>query len=148
MLRARRFFEAGRLRECLATAEVGLHLAQGDLALGADRIGMSPGLALSSWRGLALSLMGRPRAGGAGIDRVIELARKSQQFWPLFRAQEHRVITCRVLGEAALALAHGGEGVDYAERTGNQMGRIWARLFLGFANVLNGAWRDALEVLS
>jgi hypothetical protein len=27
------------------------------------------------------------------------------------------------------------------------MGRIWARLLLGFANVVNGAWRDALEVL-
>jgi hypothetical protein len=51
------------------------------------------------------------------------------------------------MGEVALALAHGREGVDYAERTGNQMGQIWARLFLGFANVVNGAWREALEVL-
>jgi class 3 adenylate cyclase len=141
------FFEAGRFRECLATANEGLQLAQGDLALGADRIGMSPGLALSAWRGVALSLMGRPREGGAEIDRVIKLAGKSQQFLPLVRAHEYRVVTCQVTGEAALALAHGREGVDYAERTGNQMARMWARLHLGLANVMNGAWRDALEVL-
>jgi hypothetical protein len=108
---------------------------------------MSPSLALSSWRGVALSLMGRPREGGAELDRVIELARKSQQFLPLMRAHEYRVVTCHVMGEAALALAHGREGVDCAERTGNQMGRIWTRLFLGLANVVSGAWQDALEIV-
>src|SRR5439155_21186575 len=51
---------AGRLRECLAATEEGLRLAQGDLDLGADRIGFSPSLGLSCWHGVALSLTGRP----------------------------------------------------------------------------------------
>jgi hypothetical protein len=37
--------------------------------------------------------------------------------------------------------------VDCAERAGNQIGRISAYFYLGLANVLNRAWRDALEVL-
>ena len=37
--------------------------------------------------------------------------------------------------------------MDYAERTGNPLGRIFAHLTLGLANVLNGAWHEALEVL-
>ena len=37
--------------------------------------------------------------------------------------------------------------MDYAERTGSQIGRIFAYFNLGLANALNGAWHDALEVL-
>ncbi len=37
--------------------------------------------------------------------------------------------------------------MDYAERTGHQIARIFAYLCLGLANVLNRAWHDALEVL-
>ncbi len=71
-------YTAGRLRECLALAEEGLELARGDLDLGADRIGFSPGLGFSFMKGIALSLMGHPREGGSELDRVIELARASQ----------------------------------------------------------------------
>jgi hypothetical protein len=35
-------FQTAQLRELLATSEEGLRLAQGDLGLGADRIGFSP----------------------------------------------------------------------------------------------------------
>jgi hypothetical protein len=37
--------------------------------------------------------------------------------------------------------------MDYAERTGSAGTRMFASLMLGVANVLNGAWHDALEVL-
>jgi ATP/maltotriose-dependent transcriptional regulator MalT len=37
--------------------------------------------------------------------------------------------------------------VDYAERTGGQLARIYAYRNLGLANILNGAWHEALEVL-
>jgi tetratricopeptide (TPR) repeat protein len=141
------YFYAGRLRECLATAEEALRLAQGDLDLGADRIGFSPSLGLSCLHGSALSLTGLPRDGAAEFDRVIERARTSQHLMPLFRSHAHHVNRCEVTGEAAPALAHGREAVNYAERTGNQSGRIFAYLNLGLANVLNGAWHDALEVL-
>ena len=141
------YLHAGRLRECLAVAEQGLGLAQGDLDLGADRIGFSPSLGLSFWHGVALSLTGRPREGAAELDRVIELARTSQQLMPLCVSHAFHVLRCEVTGEAAPALAHGREAVDYAERTGSQIARIFAYLSLGLANVLNGAWHDALEVL-
>jgi len=138
---------AGQLRECLAVAERGLGLARGDLDLGADRIGLSPSLGASCWHGIALSLTGRPREGAAELDRVIELARTSQQQLPLLLSHTCQVFRCEVTGEAAPALAHGREAVDYAERTGSQSGRIFAYLSLGIANVMNGAWHDALEVL-
>ena len=37
--------------------------------------------------------------------------------------------------------------MNYAERMGAQTARIYAYFSLGLANVLNGAWHDALEVL-
>jgi hypothetical protein len=52
-----------------------------------------------------------------------------------------------VTGEAASALAHGRKAVNFAERTGSQLARIYAHRYLGVANVLNDAWHDALEVL-
>jgi tetratricopeptide (TPR) repeat protein len=122
-------------------------MARGDLDLGADRLGFSPSLGLSFYHGAALSLTGRPRDGEAELDRVIELARTARQLHPLWSSHGIHVFRCEVTGEALPALAHGREAVDYAERTGAHIARIWAYLNLGIANVLNGAWRDALEVL-
>jgi tetratricopeptide (TPR) repeat protein len=138
---------AGRLRECLAVAEQGLGLARGDLGLGADRLGYSPSLGLSFLHGLVLSLTGRPRDGEAELDRVTELARMSQQLTPLFASHSNHVLRCEVTGEAAPALAYGRKAVNYAERMGSQIARIYAYLNLGLANVLNHAWHEALEVL-
>jgi tetratricopeptide (TPR) repeat protein len=145
---------AGQLRQCLGTAEQGLLLAQGDLSLGADIIGLSPSLGLKSTHGAALSLTGSPRDGAAELDRVIELARTSEQgggpragLLLLWFSHALHVFRCEVTGEAASALAHGREAVDYAERTGNQIGRVFGYFSLGRANVLNGAWHDALEGL-
>jgi tetratricopeptide (TPR) repeat protein len=74
---------AGRLRECLAISEQGLALARGDLNLGADRTGVSPSLGLLNYRGVCLSLMGRPRDGAVELDRVIELGGACQQLLPV-----------------------------------------------------------------
>jgi class 3 adenylate cyclase/tetratricopeptide (TPR) repeat protein len=140
-------WQAGRLHECLAVVEQGLGLAQGDLALGADRIGFSPCLGFSACHGVVLSLTGNPREGRAELDRVIERARASQQLFPLLASHGLYVACCEVAGEAASALAHGQEAMDYAERTGSQLGRIYARLALGNASVLSRAWHAGLEVL-
>jgi hypothetical protein len=91
--------------------------------------------------------MGRPREGAAELDRVIELARTSQQLTLLSASHGSHVLRCEVTGEAAPALAHGREAVEYAERTGNHAVRIFAYFSLGLANVLNRAWHDALDVL-
>jgi class 3 adenylate cyclase len=141
------YFSAGRLRDCLAMAEEGLRLAKGDLAVGADRIGASPSLAFASWHGIALSLMGDPREGAVELDRVIDLARTSQQLAPLFSSHALCVYRCEVTGEAASALAHGRESLEYAERAGSQLMTILAHLVLGIAAVLNHAWHDALVAL-
>ena len=138
---------AGRLRECLPIAEQGLGLARGDLDLGADRIGFSPSLGLSSFHGVVLSLTGRPRDGAAELDRVIERARPSQQLMPLYLSHAFHVSRCEVAGEAAPALAHGREALNSAERMGNQFGRVFAYFSLGLANVMNRAWHDALKAL-
>jgi hypothetical protein len=138
---------AARLGTCLATAEDGLRLAQGDLNLGADLIGLSPCLGLTSVHGVALSLTGRPRDGAAELEWVTELARTAGQLLLLWFSHANQVFRCEVTGEAAFALAHGRESVDYAERTGNQIGRVFGYHGLGRANLLNGAWQDALEVL-
>jgi hypothetical protein len=53
----------------------------------------------------------------------------------------------RVMGEAAPALAHGREAVNYAERMGSQISRVFAYLSLGIADAVNTAWNDALEAL-
>jgi hypothetical protein len=98
-------------------------------------------------RGVVLSLTGRHREGGVELDRVIERARTSQQLTPLCLSHAFHVFRCQVTGEAAPGLAHGREAMNYAERMGSQVGRILADLGLGLANVLNGAWHDALAVL-
>jgi adenylate cyclase len=138
---------AGRLRECLAVAAEGLQLARGNPDLGTDRMGFTPGLGLSCLRGIALSMTGHPREGGGELDRVIELARTRHQLQPYWFSHALHVFRCEVTGEAATALAHAGESLDYAERAGNPLGRLTANRALGVAYVLNGKWNEALEVL-
>src|SRR5262249_33767987 len=141
------YYNTGRLRDGLAEAEEGLRLAQGNLGLGVDRLGISPSFGLSALRGVALGLMGHPREGGYELDRVIELARTSQQLFPVLTSHYLHVYRCEVTGEVAAALAHGREAVDYAERMGSALARIFAYNALGLANILNQAWHNALEVL-
>jgi hypothetical protein len=95
-----------------------------------------------------VSLTGRPRDGAVEFDRVIELARTSQQLHPLWYTHSLYALSCEVTGEVARALAHGREALDCAERAGNPLGRITAYRTLGIANVLNGAWHEAVKVLS
>jgi tetratricopeptide (TPR) repeat protein len=57
------------------------------------------------------------------------------------------VFRCEVTGEAASAVAHARQAVEYAERTGSQQGRIFSYQDLGTANALNRAWHAALESL-
>ena len=57
------------------------------------------------------------------------------------------VFPCEGTGEAASALAHGREAVNYAERMASHVSRIFAYQVIGRANVLNETWHDALEVL-
>jgi tetratricopeptide (TPR) repeat protein len=93
---------------------------------------------------------GHPREGATALDRVIECARTlstSQQLTALCVSHATYVNCCEVTGETASALTHGHEAVDYAERTGNQISRIYTRFHLGRANILNREWRDALETL-
>ena len=52
------------------------------------------------------------------LDRVIELARASEQLMPLSLSHAYHVLRCEVTGEIAPALTHGREAVAYAERTG------------------------------
>jgi tetratricopeptide (TPR) repeat protein len=140
-------WNAGQFRECLANTEQGLRLAQGDVTLGADRFGFSPSLGLSYLHGGALSLTGHPREAAMELDRVIELARTCDQLTPLSVSHGWQVLRCEVTGEAARALGHGREALDYAERAGNHNARIFAYFALGLANVLNRAWDNALEAL-
>jgi len=141
------YFQTALFRELLAIAEEGRRLARGDLELGADRIGTSPSLGLSAFHGIALSMTGHPREGAAELDRVIECARPSQQLMPIYISHAFHVLRCEVTGEAAPALAHGREAVNYAERMGSNFSRVFAYLTLGIANVLNGTWHAALEAL-
>jgi len=141
------YFHAGRLREFLVVTEQGLELAQGNLGLGADLVGFSPSLGFSFFRGFVLSRTGHLQEGGAELDRVIELSLTSQQLTPLYTAHGVHVLRCEVTGETAPALAHGREAVDYAERMGAHTARTFAYLSLGFANILNRAWHEALEAL-
>jgi tetratricopeptide (TPR) repeat protein len=142
------YYWGGRLRECLAVVKQGLGLAHGDLDLGADRAGFSPSLGFSCLHGAALILTGRPQEGAPELDRVIQLAGASQQLHSLWYSHSLHVFRCEVTGEAVSALAHGSEAVDCAERTSSsQIGRALGYCSLGLANVLNHAWRDALEAL-
>jgi class 3 adenylate cyclase/tetratricopeptide (TPR) repeat protein len=140
-------FHAARFPECLAVAEQGLELAQGNLELGRDRLGSSPSLSLSFFHGGVLSLMGRPREGSAELDQVIDIARTSQQLSLIAVSHVLHVLRCEVTGEAAPALTHAREALEYAERAGMHVGRVICYFALGVAHVLNSAWRDALDVL-
>jgi adenylate cyclase len=139
--------QAVRLPECLAVAERGLELAQGNLELGRDRLGFSPSLGLSIFHGGVLSFMGYPGMGGTELDKVIDVARTSQRLGPLWFSRAFHVLRCEVTGEAAPALTHAREALEDAERAGMQVGQVVCYFALGVAHVLNRAWRDALDVL-
>jgi tetratricopeptide (TPR) repeat protein len=85
----------------------------------------------------------------ADIARALleKVARASRQLLPFCMSHAFHVLRCEATGEAAPALAHGREAVDHAERMGSLSARGYCYLNLGLANVLNGAWHDALEAL-
>jgi class 3 adenylate cyclase/tetratricopeptide (TPR) repeat protein len=138
---------AAHLPQCLAVAEEGLRLAEGDMALGADQVGFGPRLGFLYFHGVASSLMGYPRDGGAELDWVVEFARTTQQLSVIWASQTLRIFWCDVMGETTSAMAYALEAVDCAERTASQNGRIMAYWSLGVANVMNNAWHAALDVL-
>jgi adenylate cyclase len=139
-------FWDGRLRESLAVADQGLGLARGDLSLGADRLGFSPGVGLACWHGIALILTGSPREGAAELDRVIGLSPGLQAGFAPWAHFLH-VFRCEIAGEEGFALAHAREAVEGAEKAGGTVLRVAGYLGLGLANLLNRIWHDALEVL-
>jgi hypothetical protein len=97
--------------------------------------------------GAALSLTGHLREGGAELDRTLELARASQQLFPLAFCHIFLGFRCEFTGDAASALAHARASLDYSERAGSHQARVYAYAGLGIASVLNNACHDALEPL-
>jgi adenylate cyclase len=141
------YFHAGDLREALALARQGLGSPSVDLGFGGDRYGISPSTGFGWVLGAALSRTGYPREGATELDRVIKLTRASQNLALLCVAHGCHVSRCEITGEIVSALEHAREAVNYAERTRNQIARIFAYMSLGIANILNRAWHDALEAL-
>jgi class 3 adenylate cyclase/tetratricopeptide (TPR) repeat protein len=141
------YFQSAQLHECLSLAEEALALAGGNLELGADRLAFSPTLGFWALHGATLCITGHVREGGAELDKVAELARASQQLFPLLNCRSLQTHYCEITGDAVSALAHAREALDYAERIGSYQGRVYAYSALGIANVMNHAWRDALDAL-
>jgi class 3 adenylate cyclase/tetratricopeptide (TPR) repeat protein len=141
------YFHAGDFREALALARQGLGSPSVDLGFGGDRYGISPSTGFGWVLGAALSRTGYPREGATELDRVIKLTRASQSLALLSVAHGCHVSRCEITGEIVPALEHAREAVNYAERTRNQIARIFGYMSLGIANILNRAWHDALEAL-
>ena len=124
--------DAGRLRECLAVAEEGLRARSGRSRprRRSNRVQPEPRLLVFARRCPepdGASSRGRSRARPGDRARATRLSSCT----PLFFSHAFHVFRCEVTGEAAPALAHGREAVDYAERTGSQIGRIFAYLASG-----------------
>jgi hypothetical protein len=62
--------------------------------------------------------------GAVELDRVIELARKSQQVVLMWVAHNFHVFRCWVTGDAVAALTHAQEAVDDVESTASRHGLI------------------------
>ena len=140
------FFE-GNLEEAAAVGHRLLRVQPDDLTVGSEHWGFSPFAQLSGLTRCYESWLGRPAGVLEGLELPLRIARQQgsvelesyTQFW-VVQASEF-------LGRADVAMTHGRQSVETAERSGVPVAVVYANYGLGIAHCVAESWADAANCL-
>ncbi len=138
----------GRLSEAMRVTEEALELAGADLELGARVLPMSiPNFAL--WqKGSLLMWTGHPREAAACFERSLEVASERSEHAVMSVVNDYSGSALEELtGASQQSLTRSLRAVEQAERSGSPFFLLYARLYLGWAQLMHGQVAEALESL-
>jgi len=139
---------SSQLHEAVAATEEADQLCEGDVAVGADLLGFSPLGTLLVLRGAALAFLGRFEDSAAALERAIAIGQQRADMEVLNWAHVWYVLRHELAGDAAAALAHARQAVEYGEVAGSAALRATALGALGLALLATGAPRQAVDATS
>jgi class 3 adenylate cyclase/tetratricopeptide (TPR) repeat protein len=137
----------GDLEVALASADYGLDLGGGDVALGADLAFFRPVVFLTALRGFVLIHLGRLEDARQALDRAEAISTPAVDAEVLGWINAWRVLLARASGLRDGALAEARRGLEIAERNGSPFSRVIALAYLGRAHALASQWPEAVDAL-
>ncbi len=143
------YWHGGQLRKALSLVDRALELGQGDHQLGIERYGVP----LTNWglgrRGLLHFFLGHPGEGAELMERALAVARERDQ-----REVAAWLLTYlgpwwgSLMGATERALPRALQAHELADQVGSPLTLTIARSGLGFAQLLAGHPKEAIEPLS
>ena len=137
----------GDMRAAVDVSERAIEIAAGDARIGAEGLGFFPYPWHVLSRGGDLGEMGRLEEAGRALEHAAELTRTLNDVEAMCWASNNQSTLASLYGDVHAALAHASRAFQIAESAGTAFNRVWARLVLGAAQVLDGQWTSAVETL-
>jgi tetratricopeptide (TPR) repeat protein len=114
----------------------------------AMRFGVDAGVAISSWRSLALWLLGYPEAALADADQALKDAREIGQAATLMLALAYTTWTLIYRGNYAAASAQADELVALADEKGAMLWKAGGMIRQGYLLALTGNASNAVQMIT
>ena len=135
------FYFKGDFEACIAGADEGIEIAQGDHSLGLNLIGYSPVDFCYGMRGSIKSLMGRAAEAEQDFKTGIEGSGITSYLVRIFT-----VLHCELTGDGRYAMSQARSASAGLEEFGaTAAARVFLIRSLGIAHALNGEWQDAID---
>jgi len=140
-------FVEGKLEKAVAVGRSALRVQPDDVTLGSEHWGFSPFAQLSGLTHCFESWAGRPAGALEGLEPPLRIARQQGSVELESYVRFWVVIASEFLGRADVALAHGRQSVETAERSGVPVAVVYANFGLGIAHCVAESWADAANCL-
>ena len=137
----------GDMRAAVQVSERAIELAGGDAKIGGEVFGFFPYPWHVLSRGGDVAEMGQLEEAGRALEHAAELARTLNDVEVMCWGSNNQSTLACLRGDARAALAHASRAFQIAESAGTAFNRVWARLVLGAAQVLDEQWKSAVETL-
>jgi class 3 adenylate cyclase/predicted ATPase len=114
----------------------------------ATRFGQDAGVTVSSYRSLALWLLGYPEAAIADANDALNYARETGEATSLMFAQNWAVFPNLLCGNYATANALADEHVTLADKKGAALWKAWGMMNQGWLLASTGKTRNAVQMIT
>ena len=137
----------GRSREAIEELEEPIQLWERDPNLGAGILVGNPFAFSLSFKGFALTWLGRLEEARALLERGMRLALEHGDTETAGWNHMWSALRCYYIGDEEGALAQARQAAEIAERIGDAFSRTWARANLGFAHMMRQEWSESADAV-
>jgi tetratricopeptide (TPR) repeat protein len=138
----------GRLNDVLELTDEALALGAREPTLGTrESIIVSPYAWCLFARSWTLSLLARYDEARESLDHALRVAREHEDVETEGWTHMGYVFLARYTGETELAITHGAQGYEIAERIGSAFSRAWQTYFYGCARLMAGEPHEAIALV-